>query len=88
MSADYIDPSKMPEFRMPRQLLNQMYEFTGTTEDNKGFYFVYVDQNCSPQIISHACSPIVEMGLRKAMEEYLSECADIIRPDIDPGEQD
>jgi len=88
MSSDFIDPGHIPEFKMPKQLLNQMYEFTGTTEENKGFYFVFVDQNCSPQIVSHACSPIVEMGLRKAMEEYLHEFSEIIKPDIDPGEQD
>jgi hypothetical protein len=88
MSSDFFDPGQLPEFRMPKQLLSKMYEFTGSAEDNKGFYFVYVDQSGSPQIISHSSSPIVEMGLRKAMEEYLNEYTELIRPDIDPGEQD
>jgi hypothetical protein len=73
---------------MPRNLLNQLYEFTGSSEENKGFMLVFVDQNGGPQIMTQACSQILEMGLRKATEEYLVEYSEIIKPDIDRGDQD
>ena len=82
------DLSKLPEFQMPRNLLSQIYEFTGSTEENKGFMLVFVDQNGAPQIMTQASSQILEMGLRKATEEYLVEYSEMIKPDIDRGEQE
>lgn len=83
-----INPEALPEFQMPRNLLNQIYEFTGSSEENKGFMLVFVDQNGSPQIMTQACSQILEMGLRKATEDYLTEYSEMIKPDIDRGEQE
>ena len=80
MESENFNPEDLPEFQMPRNLLNQLYEFTGSSEENKGFMLVFVDQNGGPQII--------EMGLRKATEEYLVEYSEIIKPDIDRGDQD
>ena len=88
MENEEFDPEELPEFQMPRNLLTQIYEFTGSTEENKGFMLIFVDQNGSPQIMTQASSQILEMGLRKATEEYLVEDAEMIKPDIDRGEQE
>jgi len=88
MNSDELNPDELPEFQMPRKILDQIFEFTGRTEENKGFMLAFVDQNGAPQIISHASSQIIEMGIRKAVEEYLVEYSEIIKPDIDPGELD
>jgi hypothetical protein len=88
MSTDDVNPESLPEFQMPRNLLSQIYEFTGSTEENKGFILGFVDQNGSPQIISHACSQIIEMGIRKAVEDYLSEMGGIVLPGVGPEEQE
>lgn len=84
--SDNLDPDSLPEFAMPSNIISQIYEFSGSTEENKGIMLTFVDQNGTPQIITQASSPVIEMGLRKAMEEYLEEIAMISRPDIGSGE--
>lgn len=85
MSED-IDPESLPDFIMPKNLMNQIYEFTGNSEENKGFLLCFVDQSGSPQIYAQACSPIIEMGLRKTVEDYIEDCNLIIKPDINSEE--
>lgn len=68
-----IDPESLPQFTIPDRLLEQLYSFTGGAEENKGLILAYVAQNGSPAIITKAESGIIEMGLRKAMEQYLSQ---------------
>ena len=84
--SDDLDPDSLPEFAMPNNIISQIYEFSGSTEENKGIILTFVDQNGTPQIITQASSVIIEMGLRKALEEYLEEVSMASRPDIGPGE--
>jgi len=73
------DPNDIPEFVLPEKLLEQLYEFSGTGDSAKGFLLAFVGQNGSPAIYTKTDTQIVEMGLRKAVEQYLeqSEQADI-----------
>jgi hypothetical protein len=67
-----IDPENLSPFQIPDQFLEQLFEFTGSSDDQtKGFALCYSDQNGSPMILSKAGTQIVEMGLRKALEKYL-----------------
>jgi len=68
-----IDPESLPQFTIPEGLLEQLYSFTGDAEENKGLILAFVAQNGSPAIISKSSSQIIEMGLRKAMEQYLAQ---------------
>lgn len=68
-----IDPDSLPQFTIPEGLLEQMYSFTGDSEENKGLIIAYVTQNGTPAIITKTSSGIIEMGLRKAMEQYLAQ---------------
>jgi hypothetical protein len=88
MDSDSLDPNELPEFQMPAKILDKIFEFTGSTEENKGFMLAYVDQHGVPQIITLASSMIIEMGIRKAVEDYITEYAEAVKPDIDTGEQD
>jgi hypothetical protein len=68
-----IDPEELPEFTMPAQMLEQLYSFTGNGEDTQGLIVAFVAQNGAPAIISRHSSSIVDMGLRKALEQYLED---------------
>ena len=66
-----LDPEALPEFALPESFLDQLFEFTGSSNANKGFVLVYTDQNGRPMVYSRTDSQIIEMGLRKSMEKYL-----------------
>ena len=67
------DPNNIPEFILPDKLLEQIYEFSGTGDSAKGFLLAFVGQNGSPAIYTKTDTQIVEMGLRKAVEQYLEQ---------------
>ena len=66
-----LNPEALPQFSLPESFLDQLYEFTGAPNANKGFVLIYTDQNGRPLVYSRTDSQIVEMGLRKSMEKYL-----------------
>ena len=68
---NWIDPEALPEFSLPESFLDELYEFTGSPNGNKGFVLIYTDQNGRPLVYCRSDSQIVEMGLRKSMEKYL-----------------
>lgn len=75
MSDENIDPENLSEFSFPESILSQIFEFTGSTGGDSGFILTHVNQMGTPSIITKASSPIVEMGLRKALEQYLEQIA-------------
>ncbi len=75
MSDENIDPENLSEFNFPEGILSQIFEFTGSTGGDSGFILTHVNQMGTPSIITKASSPIVEMGLRKALEQYLEQVA-------------
>tara|TARA_Y100001937_G_scaffold123707_1_gene187028 strand:+ start:894 stop:1184 length:291 start_codon:yes stop_codon:yes gene_type:complete len=70
-SDNELDPEALPQFSLPESFLDQLYEFTGSPNSNKGFVLVYTDQNGRPMVYARADSQIIEMGLRKSMEKYI-----------------
>lgn len=79
MNDENLDPENLIEFNLPENILRQLFEFTGFTDGDSGFVLAYVNQQGSPSIITKTQSPIVEMGLRKALEQYLEQmsCQDL-----------
>ena len=61
------------QFKIPDNFFNRLYEFTGSDESSKGFIVAYVSQDGCPMIYTKVASPLVEMGLIKAIEKYLNE---------------
>jgi hypothetical protein len=72
-----IDPDNLPNFHIPEKFLDQLYDFTGGPEFGNGFLLSYVDDQGRAMVFSRTSSQIVEMGLRKALEKYLSQIEDI-----------
>lgn len=67
------NPENFKNFKIPENFFNKLFEFTGSDESSKGFIVAYVDQDGCPMIYSKIASPIVEMGLIKSLENYLTE---------------
>jgi len=61
-------------FKIPENYFNRLFEFTGSQDElSKGFIVAYVNQEGYPLVYTKVASPIVEMGLIKALEKYLEE---------------
>ena len=75
MSDEFIDPENLSKFHLPENILNQLFEFSGSNSGDSGFILSFVNQDGLPSVITKASSPIVEMGLRKALEQYLDQLA-------------
>jgi hypothetical protein len=84
--SENINPEELPEFSMPNSIIEKIYEFTGSSEDNKGFVLFFVDQAGNPQVISSCRSAIIEMGIMRAAEEYLEQFSPANNPNT--GDQE
>ena len=73
MPDDEFSPEDLPSFVFPESFLEQIFEFSGSTDGNKGFLLAFVNQDGSPLIYTRTDNQIIEMGLRKALEKYLIE---------------
>lgn len=84
-----IDPENLPAFQIPQDFLDKLYEFTGNnSEPSRGFLMAYTDQNGFPMIYCRSGSQIIEMGLRKALEQYLIEIENADAPFDMNGDQE
>ena len=73
---EIIDPENLPNFHIPEKFLDQLYDFTGGPSSGRGFVLSYVDDDGRAIVFTKTSSQIVEMGLRKALEKYLSQIED------------
>lgn len=71
MKKDNFEEFPLENFILPESFLEQLFEFSGSTDGNRGILLAFVNQEGSPLIYSKADNQIVEMGLRKAVEKYL-----------------
>jgi len=66
-----LNRDDLPKFRLPEGMLEQLFEFSGSQDGNKGYLLVFINQEGAPLVYSKSSSPIIEMGLRKAAERFL-----------------
>jgi len=66
-----FDPDNLPQFSLPQKLVKQLYEFSGNTEGTRGFLLLHINQQGSPMIYFKADNQIIELGLRKALEQFV-----------------
>tara|TARA_A200000159_G_C7300873_1_gene330100 strand:- start:854 stop:1117 length:264 start_codon:yes stop_codon:yes gene_type:complete len=84
-----INPENLQSFQMPEDLLEKIFEFTGNGHDSsKGFLLAYSDQEGSPLILCRAGSQIIEMGIRKSLEQYLIGLENVDTPMDINGDQE
>lgn len=69
---DYNEEN-LPPFVLPKSFLDQLFEFSGSSDGNKGYILAFVNQEGAPMIYTKTDNRIVEMGLRKAVEKYIIE---------------
>ena len=84
-----FDLGETEKFIMPEPFFEKLYEFTGTgNSKDGGFIVAYVTQDGKPIVKSKSGSQIVEMGLRKAMEEFLIAMDDQDNVSLGKGPRD
>jgi|DEB0MinimDraft_12_1074336.scaffolds.fasta_scaffold00003_48 hypothetical protein len=66
------------EFSIPENFIDKIYEFSGGADKNKGMILALCTENGSPTIYSRHDSTIIELGLRKALENFLSDMSSSI----------
>lgn len=71
-----IDPEELEDFYLPESLLKEIYNLTGEFDGNRGFILACVGQEGKPFIYSKFSNEIIELGIRKALEEYLMRMSD------------
>lgn len=76
---------KFSHFNIPKKFFDKLYEFTGSDESNRGFILAYVPQDGDPIVYTKAAGSIIEMGLRKALEQFLMD-AENSGQNVDIGE--
>jgi len=66
-----LDPENLPQFSVPPKLIDQLYQFSGNTEGSRGFLLLHVNQEGAPVVFFKADNQIIELGLRKALEQFV-----------------
>lgn len=59
------------EFSIPDNFIEKLYEFSGGADKYKGIILAVCTENGSPTIYSKYDSSIVELGLKKAVEDFI-----------------
>ena len=66
------------EFSIPQNFIKQLYEFSGGADKNKGIIIALCSEKGVPTIYSHHESIIIELGLKKALEDYLEDGIELV----------
>ena len=61
------------DFFIPESFLKELYDLTGNFDSNRGFLLACVGQDGRPFVYSKSANEIVELGIQKALENYLIE---------------
>jgi len=70
-NMEEFEPEEQPEFSIPDSLVNKLYELSGDSDKYKGLIIACVTEKGYPMIYSRFDSVITELGLKKAMSDYL-----------------
>jgi len=57
---------------MPSNLIDQLYELSGSADKYKGVILAYISEDGDPLVYAKYDSQIVEFGMRKVLEKYLN----------------
>jgi hypothetical protein len=69
---DEFEPEEQPEFTIPESLVNKLYELSGDSDKYKGLIIACVSEKGYPMIYARFESVITELGLKKALADYLN----------------
>lgn len=71
MDENDFNHNDLPNFVLPESFLKQLFDFSGSTDGNRGFILAFVNQDGSPMVYTKTDNEIIDMGLRKALEKYI-----------------
>ena len=71
MDENDFNHNDLPNFVLPESYLKQLFDFSGSTDGNRGFILAFVNQDGSPMVYTKTDNEIIDMGLRKALEKYI-----------------
>ena len=75
-----LDPDSLPQFTLPRKLIDQLYEFSGNSEGSRGFLLLHINQAGTTVVYFRADNQILELGLRKALEQFVLDFEEADKP--------
>jgi hypothetical protein len=67
---------KFQKFELPDSFLDQLYELTGNTDKNKGYFLCFIDENGNCQIRHKYDSQASEFAINKLIEIYTTQRQD------------
>ena len=67
----YNPENNMQDFTIPATFLQRLYDFTGSSENDRGFCLAYVNQGGQVMIMQKSETQIIDLGLRKGLEKFL-----------------
>jgi hypothetical protein len=68
-----IEDNEEPSFPVPDELLERMYECSGTSKI-KGAFIVVIDDKCDPKIWARSTGIGINLLLEGCMNEYMMYC--------------
>jgi hypothetical protein len=64
---------KFQKFEIPNSFLDQLYEVTGASDKNKGYFLCHIDEDGNCQIRHKYDSQATEFAINKLLEIYLNQ---------------
>lgn len=64
---------KFQKFELPDSFLDQLYELTGNSDKNKGYFLCFIDENGNCQIRHKYDSQASEFAINKLIEIYIEQ---------------
>jgi len=50
MNNEVFNEQNLPRFNLPESFLEQLFEFSGSTDGNRGFVLAFVNQDGEPMV--------------------------------------
>jgi hypothetical protein len=66
-----FEMDEQPEFNIPESLVNKLYELSGDSDKYKALIIACISEKGCPIIYSRFDSVITELGLKKAVSDFL-----------------
>lgn len=72
-----FEPEEQPEFSIPESLVNKLYELSGDSDKYKGLIIACISEKGNPIIYHRFDSMITELGLKKALSDFLERSEEL-----------
>ena len=70
-NSEFNPDEEIQNFALPESFLRRLYDFTGSSSNDRGFCLAYVNQEGQVMVMQKAETQIIDLGLRKGLEKFL-----------------